>query len=85
MDMVALWMDFVLLFFFGYEAVALQSFFCSCRLAFCFNSHDLNDIKCTPCFLRPGANNIFFVSMLVLHAMLLSMGNTRGRYIHYWL
>lgn len=24
-----------------------------------FNSHDLNDIKCTPCFLQPGANNIF--------------------------
>jgi hypothetical protein len=23
------------------------------------NSHDLNDIKCTPCFLQPGVNNMF--------------------------
>jgi hypothetical protein len=33
-------------------------YLCLCRPAFCFNSHDINDIKCTPCFLRPGANNI---------------------------
>lgn len=30
----------------------------ACRVDFCSNSHDLNDIKCTPCFLQPGANNI---------------------------
>ncbi|CAG8356365.1 unnamed protein product [Penicillium salamii] len=32
----------------------------ACRVAFCSNSHDLNDIKCKPCFLQPGHNNTFF-------------------------
>ena len=32
----------------------------ACCVDFCSNSHDLNDIKCTPCFLQPGANNILF-------------------------
>lgn len=51
--------------FFGFCSGCIANPFALTSSGILFNSHDLNDIKCTPCFLQPGANNILCLSLVL--------------------